>query len=53
MGAPHRVAAYAPAAPVFGVPTGGSVSPTGEYWRQPADGQIIIGGTAWWPVPAG
>lgn len=39
-----QMLAYAPAAPVFRVPTGGSVSPTGEYWRQTADGQIIIGG---------
>ncbi|MFB4273524.1 NAD(P)/FAD-dependent oxidoreductase, partial [Nonomuraea sp. GTA35] len=40
----REMLAYAPAAPLFRAPTGGSVSPTGEYWRQTADGQIIIGG---------
>lgn len=39
-----QMLAYAPAAPVFHAPTGASVSPTGEYWRQLADGRIIVGG---------
>lgn len=39
-----QVLSYEPVPPVFPVPLGASITPTGEYWQQTPDGTIVIGG---------
>jgi glycine/D-amino acid oxidase-like deaminating enzyme len=39
-----QVISYEPIAPVFAPGMGADVTPTGEYWQQTPDGEIVIGG---------